>query len=49
MSSATVIFILDHIESLLKKGSVPKKYNDIVSLAFGPGLSVEGVMLKIQK
>ena len=43
MSSATIIFILEDIAKLKKEGKVSRK--EVLSLAFGPGLSIEGVSL----
>lgn len=42
MSSGTVLFILDE----LRKEKNSQKYRDIVSLAFGPGLAMEGALLR---
>lgn len=42
MSSATFLFILDEI--IRKKSS----FNSIVGLGFGPGLSIEGILLKMK-
>jgi len=42
MSSGTVLFILDE----LRKEKNSHKYRDIVSLAFGPGLAMEGALLR---
>ncbi len=44
MSSPTVLFVLNEI---LKEISLPDDQKNIVSFAFGPGLTLESMMLKI--
>jgi predicted naringenin-chalcone synthase len=56
MSSATLIFVFERMRNRLRaKGSLPVKNNDpsvsrkgrwVPALAFGPGLTVEGALLR---
>jgi len=42
MSSGTILFILDQ----LRKEKGKENYKDVISLAFGPGLAMEGALLR---
>ncbi len=44
MSSATVVFVLNHILNQLKKGD---ENQSVLSFAFGPGLTLESMLLNI--
>jgi len=42
MSSGTVLFILDE----LRRETNSKHFRDVITLAFGPGLAMEGALLR---
>jgi predicted naringenin-chalcone synthase len=46
MSSPTVLFVLDEIVKTLNESDDKKK---LLSFAFGPGLTLESMVLEIQK